>query len=116
MNTLLLSTDAWDLLVDASGNIAMASDPYSLAQDAASAIKLFSGELWYDTTQGVEYWQQILGLMPPLALLKTDFVAAALTVPEVTSAQCFISAFTDRGINGQVQVQNAEGQTAVMIF
>ena len=34
MNTLLLHTSTWDLTVDIDGNIAMASDPYSEAQDA----------------------------------------------------------------------------------
>jgi hypothetical protein len=33
----------WDLVLGASGNIAEASAPYALAQDAASAIQLFAG-------------------------------------------------------------------------
>ena len=41
MNTLLLDLTNWDLLVDASGNIAVASDPYSVAQDVASAVRVF---------------------------------------------------------------------------
>ena len=45
MKTLLLTTDAWDLTVDVSGNIAVADEPLALAQDAASAIRLFAGEL-----------------------------------------------------------------------
>lgn len=32
-STLLLDTLAWDLAVDAAGNIAVATEPYSLAQD-----------------------------------------------------------------------------------
>jgi len=64
MNTLLLDTDKWDLVLDVSGNIAVASDPYSVAQDGASALKLVSGELWYDTTRGVPYFQRIFGKAP----------------------------------------------------
>ena len=93
-STLLLDTIAWDLCVDANGNIAVASEPYSLAQDAASAIRLFQGELWYDTTQGVPYWGQILGQWPPVAVMKAAFISAALTVPGVVSAQCFINTVT----------------------
>ena len=116
MNTLLLDQSTWDLVLDASGNIAVASDPYSIAQDCASAVRLFSGELWYDTTQGVPYFAQILGQQPPLSLIKAEFIQAALTVPEVISAQCFIISITNRQVSGQVQVTNASGQTSAIGF
>lgn len=116
MQTLLLDVSAWDLVADASGNIALASNPYSLAQDAASAIRLFLAELWYDTTQGVPYWQKILGQWPPLALMKAQFVAAALTVPEVATAVVFIQTATERGITGQVQITDTSGNTATAAF
>jgi hypothetical protein len=41
----LLDRSTSDLALDASGNIAVASAPYALAHDAASAIRLFAGEL-----------------------------------------------------------------------
>jgi hypothetical protein len=44
VNTLLLDVSSWDLCLDAAGNIAMASNPYSIAQDAASAIRTFAGD------------------------------------------------------------------------
>lgn len=116
MNTLYLLPSSWDLTTDASGNIAIASEPYSLAQDAASAIRLFSAELWYDTTQGIPYFGQILGQTPPLQLLKSQFVAAAMTVPGVTSAVCFITGISGRQVSGQVQVTDASGTTTVAGF
>lgn len=109
MKTLLLDSEQWDLVADAFGDIAVASNPYALAQDAASAIKLFLGEQYYDTTKGVPYWQDILGLYPPLSLVKAKFVEAALTVPEVVAAQCFIQSFIRRELRGQVQVTDKEG-------
>lgn len=108
-DTLLLDTLSWDLLLDSDGNIAVASSPYSLAQDAASAIRLFQGELWYDTTQGVPYFQDFLGKTPPLNLLKAKFVAAAKTVPGVVDAVCFITSIAGRKVSGQVQVADAAG-------
>ncbi len=50
-----LDTVAWDLTVDTTGNIAVASNPYSMAQDAASAIRTFQGEVYYDTTLGIPF-------------------------------------------------------------
>lgn len=108
MDTLLLDRTGWDLVLDVDGNIAVASDPYSLAQDAASAVRLRKGELWYDTTKGVDY-SDVLGRMPPLALLKARLVAAALTVPGVVAAQCFVESAAGRTVTGQVQVTDEDG-------
>lgn len=114
--TLLLDTLRWDLVLDAAGNIAVASEPYSLAQSAANAIRLFRGEQWYDTTQGVPYFQQILGQYPPLEVIKTAFENAALTVPGVVSATCFITGLEGREIRGQVQVTDAAGTVTAAGF
>lgn len=116
MNTLLLDRTVWDLCLDANGNIAVASDPYALAQDAASAVKLFAGELWYDTAPGVPYFAQVLGKSPPLQFLKAQLAAAALTVPEVTDAQVFITGIAGRNVTGQIQVTNSSGATATVGF
>lgn len=114
-STLLLDRNQWDLTLDASGNIAVAGEPYSLAQDAASAIKLFLGEYYWDITIGVPYGE-ILGARPPLALLKQSLVDAAETVPDVASAQVFISNVTDRLVSGQVQVTSTTGQPSAADF
>jgi hypothetical protein len=117
MKTILLDRSGWDLVVDAFGNIAVASEPYALAQDAASAVKLFRGELWYNTVPGVPYWASILGKSPPpLPLMKQTFAAAALTVPGVTAARCFFSAMSGRAISGQVQITDAAGRAAIAEF
>lgn len=113
--TLYLSPPTWDLALDASGNIALASAPYALAQDAASAIRTFIGECWYDTTIGVPYWAEILGHQPPLELVKAELVAAALTVPGVIAAQVFITSVS-RMVTGQVQVFDANGASSVSSF
>lgn len=115
--TLLLDTGSWDLSIDANSNIAIADPDYSLAQDAASAIKTFLGEMFYDTTVGVPWLTQILGQGSSLALLKQQLVDAALTVPGIASAQVFISSFQNRVVTGQVQVVSAAtGQTSAANF
>ena len=116
MKTLLLPPTTWDLTIDASGNIAVADDPYSLAQDAASAVKLFLGELWFDTTQGVPYFTQLFGSPPNVSLIKAKFATAALTVPGVMSATVFITSITDRTVSGQVQVTDSSGTTTAANF
>lgn len=124
--SLLLSYPAWDLVLNNAGNIALAgdvypSDPlkaeaYARAQDAACAIRLFQGENWYATTQGVPYFQLILGKTPNLQVMKAAFVQAALTVDGIASAQCFISSIKDRAVTGQVQIVTTAGQAAASNF
>jgi hypothetical protein len=108
-NTLLLDQTAWDLVIDSSGNIAMATPPYALAQDVASAVRLFLGELWYNTQKGIPYFEEVLGHLPPLSLLTGYIEKAALTVPGVVTAQCIISEFNAREISGQVQFIDETG-------
>ena len=116
-STILLDRTTWDCVLDADGNIAVAAEPYALAQDAASAIKTFLGECYWDTTIGVPFLQSIFGKNPPLALVKAQFEAAALTVPDVATAKCFISALSNRSIAGQIQVTSvATGQVEVASF
>jgi len=110
-STLLLDTVTWDLVVGADGNIAVAKEPYARAQDAASAIRLFEGELYYDTTQGVPYWNQVMGKAPPLPLLKAFFTDAAKTVPGVLDSRAFIRSVAGRAVTGQVHVISADSIT-----
>lgn len=126
MRTILLGADTWDMVIDASGNIAVADVPYALAQDAASAIKTFLGEVYYDTTLGVPYLNNsnaaaatnspLMGGPINLPALKAALVTAAKTVPGVTSATVFISSVRNRVVSGQVQVTDSDGTTTAANF
>lgn len=115
-NTLLLDQSAWDLVIDSAGNIAMATPPYALAQDVASAVRLFLGELWYATTKGIPYFEDVLGQLPPPSLLTGYMEKAALTVPGVVSAQVIITEFTGREVRGQVQFIDETGAANGVTF
>lgn len=116
MSTLLLDTDTWDLVVDAAGNIAVASAPYAVAQDVASAVKLFAGELWYDTGKGVPYFDQVLGQLPPPSLLRQLLANAATTVPTVVTASVYLDALQNRKVTGQIQFTTDDGSTGSVGF
>lgn len=114
--TLLLDRTTWDLVTDAAGNIAVATDPYSQAQDAASAIKTQQGECYWDTSVGVPLFSQVLGQRPSIALQKSLYNAAALTVPGVVVARTFITSLKGRTVTGQVQTTNEAGATSAVGF
>lgn len=109
MKSLLLDRTVWDLVLDTSGNIAVATEPYARAQDVACACRLFARELWYATNKGIPYFSDILGHWPPLEVVRAKLIEAALTVPGVVSAQVVISEFKNRAIVGQVQFIDTTG-------
>ncbi|MGF6633517.1 hypothetical protein [Paraburkholderia sp. MM6662-R1] len=114
--TLLLDRTAWDLVLDASGNIAIATEPYQIAQDVASAIRTFLGECWYDTTLGVPYWQNMLGQLPPASFVRAKLEEAARTVPNVGSATVVSLTIADRKISGEIDVTDASGNSQMVSF
>ena len=114
--TLLLDQDKWDLVLDSAGNIAVASTPYALAQDVASAVRLFIGELWYDTEKGIPYFEDVLGHLPPVSLVVSYIENAALTVPGVVSARCIISSIDARSVSGQIQFIDENGVSNNVVF
>jgi hypothetical protein len=111
MKTILLDPTSWDLLLDSDLNIAVASNPYSIAQDVASACKLFNGELYYDTSKGILFFEDILGQSQAsaVAVLATQSEQAAKTVPEVVNAKCTALYYSDRTLSGTVEVIDTTG-------
>ena len=114
--TLLLDTAAWDLVLDSNGDIALAAPPYAVAQDVVSAIRTFLGELWYDTKQGVPYWQQLLGKNPTSSQIIAAFNKAALSVPGVKTANTVITSVAGRTVEGQVQFSTSDGAMTTVTF
>lgn len=114
--TLLLDQAAWDLVLDGSGNIALASEPYAIAQNVATACRTFVGECIFDTTLGIPYWEQVLGKLPPEQYVRQQLIDAALTVPEVVEVTPVLLAPTDRGIGGQLQIVDTSGQSTTVNF
>ena len=117
MKTLYLDPKAWDLALDSAGGIAAATDGYSLAQDVASAIRVFLGEAYYDTALGVPYSAEVLGRLPPLPLLKAQMTAQGMLVPGVGDiAINFNTIDRSRKLTGRVQVTSSAGVTSAATF
>lgn len=55
MKTLGLLDENWDLFVDDYGNIATKDNNDQIAQDVASSVRVFKGEIPFDIYRGVEY-------------------------------------------------------------
>ena len=109
-DTFLLNPETWDLLIDSSGSIAVASDPWSIAQDVASALRTFDGECWYNTDKGVPYFEEILGHFPPMSLVRKRLEDEAETVSGVVSARAIITGLVNRELTGSIEFIDETGQ------
>lgn len=125
MNTIALSpptqygavvdgSTGWDIYLDSSGNLAVQTGALALAQDAASAVRTFQRECWYDWTLGVIYYQAILGFRVSLQFVKQNLVAAASVVPGVASIACFLTGPVDRVVGGQLQITSQTGEVVAI--
>ncbi|QNT79296.1 hypothetical protein [Entomobacter blattae] len=111
MSDLLLDRSTWDLMADAYGNIATCAEPYAIAQAVANEVKLFLGEGWYDTTQGVPHFTDVLGVVPHMGLIRQRIEEAARNVPEVTQALAQIGLNREtRTLTGVILVTTTNGE------
>lgn len=110
MSTMYLDPATWDLSVDASRRIALATDQYATAQTVANACRLWTGEAPFNADRGIPYETEILGKQPSPRLLSGWFETEAETVPGVQSAVAVIQFNnSSRQLSGQIQCTLTDG-------
>lgn len=121
MDTCKLTTDGtWDFDLDAFGNVATTGDStgdpeYRLAQDAATRVLSWQGEVYYDDTIGIPY-PSILGGPPSLPFISSLYAQQAVLANGVK--QC-VPDFTytpgaQRELTGQLLVADANGRLGTL--
>jgi hypothetical protein len=116
MNTLKLNPATWDLMLDSQGNLAVATGGAALAQDVASAISTFLGEVFYDTTVGVPWQSEVFGQQFSASLVGALLAQAALTVPGVVSAHATGLVISGGAVTGTLEFTDATGAAAGVTF
>lgn len=117
MKSLLLDRTTWDFVVDANGNLAVCSEPYAVLQDAATAVRTWAGECWYDTTLGLPYSTDIFSGPQQSAVLRAQAEQAAMSVPGVMAAQCVVlGPRVDRSVGGAIIITLTSGETQNVSF
>lgn len=86
-HTLLLN-DSWDIFSDASGQIALTSGTYAVAQNAANAVRLFTKDAYLAQTKGIPHFDIELGKSPAIAapILRTRIRDTVLAIDGITDA------------------------------
>ena len=114
-DTIYLDPASWDLALDIDGNIALANAPYAVAQDVASACRLWQGEALYNTERGIPYESSVLGQMIPSNVLTGMYNKEASTVPDVATANAILFYNSvNRKLTGQIQLTLTNGTTNVI--
>lgn len=108
------STTYWDLVLSPSAgglSLTVVTGDLAIAQNAATALSTWQGEVWYDTLLGMPYMQQIFGgKLVSLAFLKVKILGIVQSVAGVASAVCRLSGPASwRTVTGQVQMTSAAG-------
>lgn len=120
-DTLALTTD-WDLDLDDQGNIRTVGDATAadvqtgpgmrLAQDVATRLRAWRGEVWFDVTQGIDY-PRYLGLAPSVIQLRADYQSEALLVPLCATALADLSLTRPgREVGGTIYLSDLSGYVA----
>lgn len=120
-DTLALTTD-WDLDLDDQGNIRTVGDAtiadvqtgpgMRLAQDVATRLRAWRGEVWFDVTQGIDY-PRYLGLAPSVIQLRADYQSEALLVPLCATALADLALTRPaREVGGTVYLSDLSGYAA----
>lgn len=114
-DTIYLNPDNWDLALTTSYDIAIANPPYSVAQDAASACRLWEGEYIYDITKGIPYETDVLGQLLPSNVLSSFYNKAAQDVPGVASVSTLLNFNREtRMLSGQINLTLEDGAISVI--
>lgn len=111
MKTLFLHPETWDLALDVSGNIAVATDDYQQAQDIATSCRVFYGDDYYNKTDGIPYLEEILGRSAfPLSLYQRFIHDRSFLVSGVTSVDVKFHQLNDRLLSGDIIFTNDSGR------
>ena len=107
MDTIKLDNDNWDLELDASGNMSAVSDNERLAQDVATACRVWRGEALANIAFGVPY-RDIMGKRPALSLISAYLIETALTVTDVVEIETDLkNANNERLMTGNILINGA---------
>lgn len=107
---------AWDLKLDINGNIAVCEEPYSIAQQAATEIKLFEGEGWYDRSQGTPYFAKILGINSNLGLIRNTLLGRVNEVDNVMRSDIDMYIDSSRVLHGNIFITTQSGETVNVVY
>ena len=110
--SFLLGLSDWDIHVNASGNLALTTGKYEIAQDVANAIQLFIDDAYFDADRGVPHFDIDLGHKPASSVLRARYKDATLGVTGVSDASVTLQSLSSgRRLRGTITITTNDGET-----
>lgn len=110
----LLLTNEWDITLDNAGNLAIADKNYSIAQDVANAVKLFTNDAYFDTQAGIPHFEISLKRNVSASVVRARIKEAAENVPGVKSAVVNVIEIKAGKLQAEIQLTLNNNTTAVI--
>lgn len=111
MSSLLLDNN-WDITLDSLGNLAIADKNYSIAQDVANAVKLFTNDAYFDTQAGIPHFDITLKRNPSSVVIRARLKEAAENVPGVKSANVDLIEISNNTLRAEILITLEDNTTA----
>lgn len=105
MKTLSL-TNKWDLTLDEFGNIATKDGNTQIAQDVASSVRVFKGEMLFDKERGISYNEP----EKERETLGFDLTREAKKISGVVDALAVMDSLEQRELNATIYIETENGE------
>lgn len=101
----------WDITLNENGSLKTADPYYSIAQNVACAVRLFTNDAYFNTDKGIPHFDVTLKRNPALSIIHSHIKKAAMSVDGVKNAEVIIN--NDNGIiQGEILITLENGETA----
>lgn len=99
----------WDITLNENGSLKTADPYYSIAQNVACAVRLFTNDAYFNTDKGIPHFDVTLKRNPALSVICSHIKKAAMSVDGVKNAEVIIN--NDNGIiQGEILITLENGE------
>ncbi len=110
MISLLLDNN-WDITLNENGSLKTADPYYSIAQNVACAVRLFTNDAYFNTDKGIPHFNTTFQRNPPLSVIRSYIKDAALSVSGVKNAEVVLN-YENGMLTGEITITLENGETA----
>lgn len=114
-HTLTLDPATWDLTLTGSGRIATSAGAYAVAQNAANACRLFTGDAYFNRRAGIPHFDVALGQryrqLDTVIRERLKRAAEAVEGVEKASVSLIYSGDKNRLLGGDIVLTLDNGET-----
>jgi len=115
--SLYLDPDSWDLTLNANGALKTVSNPYSIAQDVACALKTVLGECYFDNTIGIPYYEQLLGRPVTISTVISKLKTESERLSTVKSANVtLVPDRSTRVTKGYITITDTNSESSTLVL